>query len=101
MQERSLILSALIPVISVVATTLQVTTKDVLHKVVKERKIIAKKRKTTLDVVCQLLIDTDSIIYLTYIKRIRKVEMLGVSYGPWYIKPRSLHWWNQYSNLIM
>ncbi len=82
MQEKSLILSAIGVVISVVATTLQVATKDVLHRVVKERNILAKKMKMTLDIVCQQLIDTDSIIYLTYIECLRKVEMLGVSYKP-------------------
>ena len=101
MEGKSLILSATSAVISVVATTLQVATNDVLHRVVEERRIIAKKRKTTLDVVCQQHIDTDSIIYLTYVECLRKVEMLGVSYGPWYIKPRSLYWWDQYSDIIM
>ena len=35
----------------------------------------------TLDVVNQQYIDTDSIIYITYVEYIHKVEMLGVLYG--------------------
>jgi hypothetical protein len=57
--------------------------------------------ETTLNVVCQQHIDTDSMIYLTYVECLRKVEMLGISYSAWYIKPRSLHRWNQYSDFIM
>jgi hypothetical protein len=45
MEEKSLIFSATSVVISVGATTLQVATNDVLHRVVKEKKIIAKKWK--------------------------------------------------------
>ena len=55
---------------------------------------MAKKGKTTLDVICQQYIDTDSMIYLTYVEYIRKVKMLGVSYWSWYIKPKFLHWWD-------
>lgn len=76
-------------VMSIIAITLQIITKDVFHRVIKERKIIAKNGKTTFNVIYQQHLDIDSMIYLTYIECIRKVGMLDVSYGPWYIKPRS------------
>jgi hypothetical protein len=28
-------------------------------------------------------------------------DILGIQWGPWYIKPRSLHWWNLYYHKVM
>ena len=28
-------------------------------------------------------------------------EFMGIQWGPWYVKPRTLHWWHQFFNMIM
>jgi hypothetical protein len=28
-------------------------------------------------------------------------DILGIQWGPWYIKPTSLHWWNLYYYKVM
>jgi hypothetical protein len=52
-------------------------------------------------VICQQRLDTNSMIYVTYIECIYKEEMLGVSCGPYYIKLRFVHWSYQYFEQIM
>lgn len=81
MQEKNFILSATNAIMSVIAIILQVTTHDIFHRVINERKIIAKKQKTTFDVISQHHLNTDSMIYITYIECARKIKMLGIFYG--------------------
>jgi hypothetical protein len=28
-------------------------------------------------------------------------ELVGIQWGPWYVKPRTIHWWHQFFHMII
>lgn len=81
MQDKDVILLATNVIMFIVVTILQIDMNNVFYKVIKEKYIIAKKI-IIFDVISQQHLNTNLIVYLTYIECIYKIKFLDVYYGP-------------------
>jgi hypothetical protein len=67
---------------------------------VQRRSTLPRQPQSSHHIVMALCCE-DEEIALMYNYRLTKRELHGINWGHWYIKPRSIHWWGQFLNVVM
>lgn len=55
-----------------------------------------KKRRRKWGPFISLLLEEEDLTYAILMGEVGNKNILGSNYGPWYIQPRSIHWWEQF-----
>ena len=75
----------------------------VSKKIVSNKKINSLSSVKTLSRSSAILLsmEEEDSVSLILNSDLQSKDVLGIQWGPWYIKPRSLHWWDLYHQQIM
>jgi hypothetical protein len=68
---------------------------------VRSKKLVSTSLKTSLFPILISSMEEEELLTNMFDPSILSKDILGIEWGPWYIKPRSLHWWDLFYRKVM